>query len=121
VTKEAAMPHTKSTRVLLAASVTLLGLVVLRTDTTAAELAVPGREVPTFQVDPSWPTIPGKWSLGPVSGLTVDSNDHVWVITRPREVVRPVEGKASGASDHGIRRGGQFHPRLGRAEKTRAR
>ena len=66
------MPQTKSIRVLLAASVTLVGLVVLRMDTTAAELAVAGREIPTFQVDPSWPTIPSKWSLGPVSGLTVD-------------------------------------------------
>src|SRR5213080_1011110 len=75
------MPQTKSTRVFLAASVAFVGLVVLRMDTIAAELAVPGREIPT------------KWSLGPVSGLTVDSNDHVWVITRPREVVRPVEGK----------------------------
>ena len=87
------MLQTKSIRVLLAASVALLGLVALRMDTTAAELAVPGREIPTFQVDPSWPTIPSKWVCGPVSGLTVDSNDHVWIITRPREVVRPVEGK----------------------------
>jgi len=81
------------TLVLLAASLAILGLAAPRMDTNAAEQAVPGREVPTFQVDPSWPTIPSKWSLGPVSGLTVDSNDHVWVITRPREVVRPVEGK----------------------------
>jgi len=87
------MRPTKMTLVLLAASLAILGLAAPQMDTNAAEQAVPGREVPTFQVDPSWPTIPSRWSLGPVSGLTVDSNDHVWVITRPREVVRPVEGK----------------------------
>src|SRR5438552_975672 len=105
VSEEATMLQTKSIRVLLAASVALLGLVALRMDTTAAELAVPGREIPTFQVDPSWPTIPSKWVWGPVSGLTVDSNDHVWVITRPREVVRPVEGKPAARSWSSMRRG----------------
>jgi DNA-binding beta-propeller fold protein YncE len=54
---------------------------------------IPGREVPTFQVDPSWPKVPSKWVLGPVSGLNVDSKDNIWVITRPRELVHPVEGK----------------------------
>jgi DNA-binding beta-propeller fold protein YncE len=47
-------------------------------------------DLPTFQVDPSWPKkLPNNWVWGPVSGLTVDSQDHVWVITRPREIVRP--------------------------------
>jgi len=57
------MLQTKSIRVLLAASVALLGLVALRMDTTAAELTVPGREIPTFQVDPSWPQASGCWGL----------------------------------------------------------
>ena len=52
----------------------------------AQALQIPGREVPTFQVDPSWPKVPSKWVMGPVSGVTVDSQDHIWVITRPREV-----------------------------------
>lgn len=60
----------------------------------AAEARQSGvREVPTFQVDPSWPKVPSKWVLGPVSGLDVDSHDNVWVITRPRELVHPVAGK----------------------------
>jgi DNA-binding beta-propeller fold protein YncE len=46
-------------------------------------------EVPTFQVDPTWPHVPAKWVLGPVSGVTVDSHDHIWVITRPRELEHP--------------------------------
>ena len=50
---------------------------------TAAQASAAG-EVPTFQVDPSWPKkLPNNWIFGPVSGLTVDSQDHIWVITRP--------------------------------------
>jgi hypothetical protein len=38
-------------------------------------------QVPVFQVDPSWPRIPGKWVFGLVSGLAVDEQqNHVWVI-----------------------------------------
>ena len=51
---------------------------------------MPASELPTFQVDPSWPKkLPNNWVWGPVSGLTVDAQDHVWVITRPREIVKP--------------------------------
>jgi DNA-binding beta-propeller fold protein YncE len=48
------------------------------------------RELPTFKVDPSWPKkLPNNWVAGPASGITVDAQDHVWVITRPREIVKP--------------------------------
>src|SRR5436309_5048740 len=39
--------------------------------------------VPRFQVDPMWPKLPKQWILGQVSGLDVDSQDHVWIIQRP--------------------------------------
>ena len=39
--------------------------------------------LPTYQVDPSWPTVPEQWTLGQVSGVAVDSRDHVWVLQRP--------------------------------------
>jgi DNA-binding beta-propeller fold protein YncE len=49
-------------------------------------------EVPTFQLEPSWPKkLPNDWIFGPVSGLTVDSQDHVWVITRPHEVMNAAQ------------------------------
>src|ERR1041385_461377 len=50
-------------------------------------------DVPTFQVDAAWPKkpFPNDWALGAVSGVTVDSMDHIWAITRPREA--PVKGK----------------------------
>jgi len=68
---------------------TVVGLGPRGVGTTAAAQAsqTPARELPTFQVDPSWPKkLPNNWVMGPVSGVNVDAQDHVWVITRPREV-----------------------------------
>jgi hypothetical protein len=43
------------------------------------------RTSPQFEVDPWWPKpLPDKWILGQVSGLAVDSRDHVWILHRPR-------------------------------------
>lgn len=39
-------------------------------------------KVPTFQVDPYWPKLPGTWVLGEVSGINVDAQDHIWVLHR---------------------------------------
>jgi DNA-binding beta-propeller fold protein YncE len=41
------------------------------------------RDVPRFEVDPTWPTIPDGWVLGVVASVAVDSRDHVWVLQRP--------------------------------------
>ena len=39
---------------------------------------------PTFQVDPMWPKpLPNRWILGSTIGVSVDSQDHVWIIHRP--------------------------------------
>ena len=41
--------------------------------------------IPKFEADPYWPKpLPNNWILGQVSGVAVDSHDHVWVIHRPR-------------------------------------
>ena len=48
------------------------------------------REVPVFQVDPSWPKIPDKWVLGEVSSVAVDARNNIWVLHRPR-TVRPAQ------------------------------
>ncbi len=40
-------------------------------------------EVPAFEVDPTWPTIPDGWVLGVVASVAVDGRDHVWVLQRP--------------------------------------
>src|SRR5690348_10351513 len=39
---------------------------------------------PRFTVDPSWPLeMPNKWILGAVTGVFVDSKQHVWVTHLP--------------------------------------
>ncbi len=40
---------------------------------------------PRFQVDPTWPKqLPNNYLFGNIGGITVDSHDHVWVLSRPR-------------------------------------
>lgn len=46
--------------------------------------AAVGVQVPTYDVDPSWPKpLPNQWLLGAVVGVAVDRRDHVWVTHRP--------------------------------------
>lgn len=51
-------------------------------------------QIPKFQVDPSWPKLPKKWVLGLVSGVNVDSSDHIWVLHRPR-TAKPGPGQVA--------------------------
>src|SRR5688572_17123342 len=39
--------------------------------------------VPMFRVDPEWPKIPNNWQFGQVASVSVDEQDHVWVLQRP--------------------------------------
>jgi DNA-binding beta-propeller fold protein YncE len=42
-----------------------------------------GVQAPRFQVDPLWPKpLPNHWVLGSVTGVTVDSQDHIWITHR---------------------------------------
>ena len=39
---------------------------------------------PRFEVDPFWPKpLPNHWVIGSAVGVSVDSEDHVWIIHRP--------------------------------------
>ena len=52
---------------------------------------------PSYKVDPFWPQpLPHQWALGQVAGLHADSNDHVWIIHRPRTI----ENLETGAADN---------------------
>src|SRR5688572_25082527 len=42
-----------------------------------------GQPAPRFQVDPAWPKIPNNWQFGQVASVSVDAQDHVWVLQRP--------------------------------------
>ena len=46
-------------------------------------------QAPRFEVDPLWPKpLPNHWLLGNVIGLTVDSNDHIWIVHRAGSLER---------------------------------
>ena len=42
-----------------------------------------GVQAPMFEVDPLWPKpLPNHWLVGSAIGVTVDTQDHIWVIHR---------------------------------------
>jgi hypothetical protein len=55
-------------------------------DTKAAAQTsqVQARNVPIFEVDPSWPKVAAKWKLGDVSSIAIDAQGNAWVLHRPR-------------------------------------
>jgi DNA-binding beta-propeller fold protein YncE len=49
----------------------------------AVEAAGASVQAPRFEVDPLWPKpLPNKWILGQTIGVSVDAQDHVWIIHR---------------------------------------
>src|SRR4051794_38319067 len=59
-----------------------LGAASLVFDRRAAVEAA-GVQAPRFEVDPLWPKpLPNKWILGQTIGVSVDAQDHVWIIHR---------------------------------------
>ena len=49
----------------------------------AAAQAKSAMQAPRFEVDPLWPKpLPNKWILGQTIGVSVDAQDHVWIIHR---------------------------------------
>jgi DNA-binding beta-propeller fold protein YncE len=42
--------------------------------------------VPSFEPDPTFPSLPNGWTLGNVSDVAVDRQNNVWIIHRPRTV-----------------------------------
>ena len=54
----------------------------------AAAIAQQGStlKVPAFQVDAAWPAIPNNWVLGEVTSISVDRQDHIWVLHVPQSI-----------------------------------
>jgi DNA-binding beta-propeller fold protein YncE len=68
--------------VALVVAVILLGLGSVALERRAAVQAA-GVMAPMFEVDPLWPKpLPGHWLLGMTIGVSVDAQDHVWIIHR---------------------------------------
>jgi NHL repeat len=65
--------------------VALLLLLLLGASCAAPETSAQARgaQVPMFKVDPLWPKpLPNHWVLGSVTGVAVDSQDHIWITHR---------------------------------------
>ena len=53
-----------------------------------------GEMAPRFEVDPLWPKpLPNHWIMGQTIGVSVDAQDHVWIIHRP-STLQPNEIRA---------------------------
>jgi hypothetical protein len=49
-----------------------------------ASLAALAQNAPTYKVDPFWPKqLPNDWIIGQIRGLTVDHQNHIWVLQCP--------------------------------------
>jgi DNA-binding beta-propeller fold protein YncE len=47
------------------------------------EAVAQGKQAPRFEVDPFWPKpMPNNWVLGQAIGVSVDEQDHVWMVHR---------------------------------------
>lgn len=56
---------------------------VLVVSGSAAAADAPGKAYPKFTVDPLWPKqLPNGFVMGDLAGISIDANDHVWVVTR---------------------------------------
>src|ERR1700690_2078230 len=48
-----------------------------------AAVQASGLQAPRFEVDPLWPKpLPNHWVLGQAIGVSVDAQDHIWMIHR---------------------------------------
>jgi DNA-binding beta-propeller fold protein YncE len=48
-----------------------------------AAVEAAGVQAPTFEVDPFWPKpLPNHWLIGMTIGVSVDAQDHVWIVHR---------------------------------------
>ena len=56
----------------------------------AVEAAQAGaRSLPMFEVDRGWPKMPPKWKTGDPSSFAIDARDNVWLLHRPRTLLKP--------------------------------
>jgi hypothetical protein len=61
-------------------AVLAIGSTLVQTRAAGADAKV---KAPRFEVDPLWPKpLPNHWVMGSVVGVSVDSNDHIWITHR---------------------------------------
>jgi hypothetical protein len=48
---------------------------------------------PKFSVDPFWPKpLPNQWQIGQVPGISIDKDDNIWIVQRPRTLTSDERG-----------------------------
>ena len=54
-------------------------------------------DVPVYRVDPFWPKLPlrNKWLIQGIPVLVTDYQDHIWAVSRPRDITPDENGAAS--------------------------
>lgn len=66
------------------AGIALLALYVAPSDFLPSARA---QSAPRYKFDPDWPKpLPNRWKMGGITGLVVDKDDNVWVMTRPDDL-----------------------------------
>ena len=83
------------TRCLTLAFVAAIALSGHVTTAFAQAAQTPPRMIPHFEVDPSWPKLPGKWVWGQVSSVSIDSDGNAWILQRPSTVRNDQKGMAA--------------------------
>ena len=66
-----------------AAVLVALGVGTTLLDHRSTVNAAGGTQAPRFEVEPMWPKpLPNHWVMGNVIGVSVDAQDHIWIIHR---------------------------------------
>src|SRR5436309_13719693 len=84
-----AMKRKNLSRAVLSALVIVAGVEgtsLFRTEAAAQTSQARARDVPMFEVDPSWPKVPAKWNLGDASSISIDAKGNAWFLHRPRQL-----------------------------------
>jgi DNA-binding beta-propeller fold protein YncE len=79
------MTRTRNLYIGVGLTASLLGLWAVQTalEKEVAAQAKTSAQAPKFEVDPMWPKpLPNHWLLGSAIGVSVDAQDHVWIIHR---------------------------------------
>jgi len=57
-------------------------------------LALSAQSAPRYVVDASWPMdLPNNMIIGQVSGIAVSSDDHIWIVHRPKSITESQMGQ----------------------------
>ena len=89
------MAHMLRTAVVAVACGTVAVGLVVGAGRVAAQGQTPAPGTPRFRVDPTWPTIPNNWQFGQVASVSVDGQDHVWVLQRPGTLAPEEKARAA--------------------------